>query len=117
MRSAVTVRLTMLATFLVAAPLRAEPPALPEALRVVADSMLALSRGNGGGGAWGVPSDAAREAFRSRQDRLSTMLRAIPRTFRRHRYRTNLYAVHWDDGRAAAAGLDDRACQPEVALL
>lgn len=45
------------------------------------------------------------------------LLRAVPRMFRRHMYRTNLYVVHWDDGRAAAAGLDDRVCQPEVALL
>jgi hypothetical protein len=45
------------------------------------------------------------------------LLRAIPRAFRRHTYRTNLYAVHWHDGRDAAAGLDDRMCQPEVALL
>ena len=65
-------------------PLRAEaaelPESLPEALRVVADSLLALSRGPGGGGQWGDPSDATREAFRSRQDRLSTMRGAIPRT-------------------------------------
>src|SRR5688572_30175289 len=79
MRSATTCCLTLLATVTFAAPLRAEPSALPEALRVVADSLLALSRGTGGGGQWGDPSDAAREAFRSRQDRLSAMLRAIPR--------------------------------------
>jgi hypothetical protein len=47
----------------------------------------------------------------------SPLLGAIPRGLCRHTYRTNLYVVHWDDGRAAAAELDDRVCQPEVALL
>jgi uncharacterized protein (DUF885 family) len=88
MRSATTCCLLLLATVTLgeplraepprAEPLRAEPPGLPENLRVVADSLLALSRGTSGG-QWGDPSDAAREAFRSRQDRLSTMLQAIPR--------------------------------------
>ena len=32
-------------------------------------------------------------------------------------YRTMLDAVHWEVGREAAAALDDRLCQPEVALL
>jgi hypothetical protein len=45
------------------------------------------------------------------------LLNAIPRKLRRHTYRTNLYAVHWEDGRAAAGALDGRPCQPEVALL
>jgi hypothetical protein len=45
------------------------------------------------------------------------LLRAIPRTFRAHTYHTNLYVVHWDDGRAEAESLDGRICQPEVALL
>jgi hypothetical protein len=46
------------------------------------------------------------------------LLRAIPRRLRRHTYRTNLYAVHWNDGHAAVAALDNsRIFQPEVALL
>lgn len=32
-------------------------------------------------------------------------------------YRTQLYCVHWEDGRDAAAALDDRLLQPELALL
>ena len=47
----------------------------------------------------------------------SPLLRAIPRRLRRHTYHTNLYAVHFDDGRDAVAALDARPCQPEVALL
>jgi hypothetical protein len=42
---------------------------------------------------------------------------AIPRRLRRHTYHTNLYAVHWDDGRDAVEALDGRPCHPEVALL
>jgi hypothetical protein len=41
----------------------------------------------------------------------------IPRSVRRHTYRTTLYAVHWEDGRAAAEALDGRPCHPEAALL
>ena len=50
-------------------------------------------------------------------DERDPLLRAIPRSARRHTYRTNLYAVHWDDGRADADALDGRPCHPEVALL
>ena len=50
-------------------------------------------------------------------DERDPLLRAIPRSTRRHTYRTNLYAVHWDDGRADAEALDGRPCHPEVALL
>ena len=45
------------------------------------------------------------------------LLSAIPGRLRRHTYHTNLYAVHWDDGRDAVEALDGRPCQPEVALL
>jgi hypothetical protein len=45
------------------------------------------------------------------------LLGTIPKSLRRFTYRTNLYAVHWPDGRAAAEALDGRVCQPEVALL
>jgi hypothetical protein len=41
----------------------------------------------------------------------------IPRSLRRHTYRTQLYAVHFEDGREAVESLDARSCQPEVALL
>jgi hypothetical protein len=44
------------------------------------------------------------------------LLRAIPCRLRRHTYRTNLYTVDWPDDRFPVA-LDDRPCQPEVALL
>lgn len=44
-------------------------------------------------------------------------LQAVPRGMVSYAYRTNLYAVHWDDGRAAAEALDGRPCDPEVALL
>ena len=43
------------------------------------------------------------------------LLGAIPRFFRRHTYRTQLYAVDWEGVDAFA--FDDRPCQPEVALL
>jgi hypothetical protein len=45
------------------------------------------------------------------------LMNAIPKKLRRQTYETHLYAVHWDDGRTAAEGLDGRACHPEVALL
>jgi hypothetical protein len=45
------------------------------------------------------------------------LLGAISRRFYRFTYRTKLYAVHWEDGRAAAEALEGRLCQPEVALL
>lgn len=45
------------------------------------------------------------------------LLRAVPRRFARHAYRTNLYVVHWPDGRAAAEAMDAKVAQPEVALL
>jgi hypothetical protein len=45
------------------------------------------------------------------------LLAVVPKRMRRFTYRTNLYAVHWEDGRGAAESLDGRPCQPEVALL
>jgi hypothetical protein len=50
-------------------------------------------------------------------DERHPLSRAIPRSARRHVYRTTLYAVHWEDGRAAAEALDGRPCHPEAALL
>jgi hypothetical protein len=47
----------------------------------------------------------------------NALLSAVPKRLRRQTYHTNLYAVHWDDGRDAVEALDGRPCQPEVALL
>ena len=72
-------RLLLVALATLPAPLRAEPTGIPDALRAVADSLLALSRPAAGAGQWGDPRDETREAFRARQDRLSAMLHGIPR--------------------------------------
>jgi len=45
------------------------------------------------------------------------MLRAVRRSFRHLEYRSILYLVHWDDGRSAAAALDDRPAHLESATL
>jgi hypothetical protein len=45
------------------------------------------------------------------------MLRAVRAAFRHLEYRSILYLVHWDDGRAAAAALDDRPAHLEAATL
>lgn len=42
----------------------------------------------------------------------------LRRSFSGREYRTQHYAVHWQDGRAAAEAIDhDQLCHPEVALL
>jgi hypothetical protein len=47
----------------------------------------------------------------------SPMLRAIKTQFRHLEYRSILYLVYWEDGRAAAAALDDRPAHLEAATL
>jgi hypothetical protein len=45
------------------------------------------------------------------------MLRAVRAAFRHLEYRSILYLVHWEDGRSAAAALDDRPAHLEAATL
>jgi len=45
------------------------------------------------------------------------MLAAVKARFRHLEYRSMLYLVHWEDGRAAAAALDDRPAHLEAATL
>jgi hypothetical protein len=61
--------------------------------------------------------DAAAGYYVLGLDERHPLFRAIPRRARRQTYRTTLYAVHWEDGRAAAEALDGRPCHPEAALL
>ena len=49
--------------------------------------------------------------------RRNPMLRAVRAAFRHLEYRSILYLVYWDDGRAAAAALDDRPAHLEAATL
>jgi hypothetical protein len=49
--------------------------------------------------------------------RRNPMLRAVQAAFRHLEYRSVLYLVHWQDGRAAAAALDDRPVHLEAATL
>jgi hypothetical protein len=57
--------------------------------------------------------DSIGVGFDARDPRLAVLRRA----FGGVEYRTRLYVVHWEDGRDAAEALDDRLCEPEVALL
>ena len=57
--------------------------------------------------------DCIAAGFDARDPRLGILRRALGG----REYRTQLYVVHWDDGRAAAEALDNRLCQPEIALL
>lgn len=57
----------------------AQAPIAP-ALREAADSFVALSRPAGPQGPWGDASDAARIAFRARQDRIAASLEGIDRS-------------------------------------
>jgi hypothetical protein len=58
-------------------------------------------------------ADCLAVGFDARDPRLALLKRAVDG----REYRTQLYLVHWDDGRADAETLDDRLCEPEVALL
>jgi hypothetical protein len=49
--------------------------------------------------------------------RRNPMLRAVQAAFRHLEYRSLLYLVHWEDGMAAAAALDDRPAHLEAATL
>ena len=49
--------------------------------------------------------------------RRNPMLRSVQAAFRHLEYRSILYLVHWDDGRTAAAALDDRPAHLEAATL
>jgi Acetyltransferase (GNAT) domain len=48
---------------------------------------------------------------------INPMLPAVRRTFKARDYRSRLYLVHWDDGRAAVEGLMQRPIHVEAALL
>jgi hypothetical protein len=45
------------------------------------------------------------------------LLEPTRRAFRTLQYWSVIYVVYWEDGREAAARLDERVCQPELAIL
>jgi len=80
------------------------PPNRPELIRPLVMSL------HGSGHTLGV--DSIGIGLESRDPRLKVL-----KILRGMTYRAQLYVVHYEDGREKAEALDDRLCEPEVALL
>ena len=101
-------------------------PRLPEPGQALQEACLSLAAADGDDSA--VMTALVAAALREAHQRdlafvtlgcsaRNPMLAALQSRFRHLKYRSVIYVVHWDDGRAAAAALDDRPVHLEAATL